>query len=599
MGVGTTTTGLLGGANNTNSAAVITYPLTYGSVVLICSPLSFSSTSPNDFLIGWNCVSNNQFQVLGAHFSSRAVGIGSRTSGSTSYSFSVANAINANPTSYTLIAVKDNFGKHLWYNTTTIDKHYSHSSTTFAAVTNAQKHTIFAIFGGGTNIGMDNFRLATLNPATTDTSPPVLISANVLANGTSLLLTYNESLGNFTTGLTLYVAGSTRTINTIAVSGNTITANIPAVIYQGQIVTLSYTQGDIQDLYGNLKANITSTSVINSSTQTGVPDTTPPTFTSKTVGTDGVTITLVTSEPVSNNTGLTIKVGGSAISVSWVNTNTTTITGTAGTTILSGQTVTLDYNQTTGDIIDTSGNELGALTNSSVTNNSAQSPDTTPPTFTSKVVATSGVLITLTTDETISGHAGLTLKVNGSAISVSWTNASANTITGVPATTILSGQTITLDYSQTTGDILDASNNEMATLTGSSVTNNSTQTVDTTPPTISTKVINSDGVTLVLTMSEDVTGHAGLSITVQGVARSVTWVNTNSTTITGTISTAVYVGESVLLSYDQTSGNILDTANNELATITNSTVTNNSTQNPPSGSSGLPIINSIIGRSCA
>lgn len=118
--------------------------------------------------------------------------------------------------------------------------------------------------------------------------------------------------------------------------------------------------------------------------------------------------------------------------------------------------------------------------------------------------------------------------------------------------------------------------------------------VDTVAPTILSAVLGTDGLTLTLTLDETTTGTAGFTVTVNGVTRAVTWVRTSGTVLTGTLASVAYLGAALTYSYVQAGGNILDTAGNELAAITNASVTNNSTQTAGGGGGGTGTVNYLI-----
>ena len=87
-----------------------------------------------------------------------------------------------------------------------------------------------------------------------DTTAPVLRFATV--EGTTLILTYGEALkaaplpatGDFT----VTVAGSSRSVSSVAISGATVTLTLSSAVTAGQAVTVSYTAGTnpIQDAAG-------------------------------------------------------------------------------------------------------------------------------------------------------------------------------------------------------------------------------------------------------------------------------------------------------------------------------------------------------------
>lgn len=105
--------------------------------------------------------------------------------------------------------------------------------------------------------------------------------------------------------------------------------------------------------------------------------------------------------------------------------------------------------------------------------------DTTPPTVSSASINGAGVRLTVTLSETTSETTpgqGWTLKVNGSSRAAIWSRGSGTTLLAdVIAPTILSTDTVTLDYSSSSGDCHDTAGNALATITGRAVTNGSTQ----------------------------------------------------------------------------------------------------------------------------
>lgn len=112
--------------------------------------------------------------------------------------------------------------------------------------------------------------------------------------------------------------------------------------------------------------------------------------------------------------------------------------------------------------------------------------------------------------------------------------------------------------------------------------------LDSTAPAISTAAINSAGTALVLTYTESgsppmlpATGVTGYSVTSStGVAITVSSGTISTTTVTLNLSRQIYDNETITYSYDRTTGNVTDTAGNEIATATNAAATNGSTVSP-------------------
>lgn len=123
---------------------------------------------------------------------------------------------------------------------------------------------------------------------------------------------------------------------------------------------------------------------------------------------------------------------------------------------------------------------------------------------------------------------------------------------------------------------------------------------DTTPPTLSSRAVNTAGDTLTATLSESgCTPSSGTGgFTLGGTSATVASWAISGTTLTLTLAGTVYLGETVTLSYDRaaTTDDIADAASNFLANFTDASVTNNSTQVPPSPSGGSMFRSAVISR---
>jgi parallel beta-helix repeat protein len=108
---------------------------------------------------------------------------------------------------------------------------------------------------------------------------------------------------------------------------------------------------------------------------------------------------------------------------------------------------------------------------------------------------------------------------------------------------------------------------------------------DTTPPTLSTATISTNGTTLTLVFSESVVNHTGFSVSPSNTITYSSGSGTN--TLVFTLTTTVYSGATDTISYS--AGDVVDTAEtpNALATISSGSITNNSTQSAPSSTAKL------------
>src|SRR5207249_3558485 len=112
-----------------------------------------------------------------------------------------------------------------------------------------------------------------------DTSAPTLSSMATNAAGTSLTLTYNESLdtgstpaaGDFTLEYQSSLGGSwtSKTISGVSVSGSTVVLTLATAPNDSQNIRLSYTAGTnkVRDLAANNAANFSQQAVTNSTTE--------------------------------------------------------------------------------------------------------------------------------------------------------------------------------------------------------------------------------------------------------------------------------------------------------------------------------------------
>jgi DNA-binding MltR family transcriptional regulator len=233
---------------------------------------------------------------------------------------------------------------------------------------------------------------------------------------------------------------------------------------------------------------------------------------------DVLTATVATSEAVLVNgvPQLALKIGSTTVYADYDASSSTSTSLKFNYTILSGQTdangVSIDANSiglNGGTITDLAGNNA-VLTHSSVGDNASYLVDTTPPTVSSVVLSgatnplnnrlNAGDVLTATvaTSEAVlvNGVPQLALKIGSTTVYADY-DASSSTSTSLKFNyTILSGQTdangVSIDANSiglNGGTITDLAGND-AVLTHSSVGDNSSYLVDTTPPTVSSVVLS-------------------------------------------------------------------------------------------------------------
>ncbi|MXY53787.1 MAG: hypothetical protein F4Y86_14855, partial [Gammaproteobacteria bacterium] len=166
---------------------------------------------------------------------------------------------------------------------------------------------------------------------------------------------------------------------------------------------------------------------------------------------------------------------------------------------------------------------------------------------------------------------------------------SGDTVTMTLASAVTSAQTVTLDYAPPAADPLrDESELNAPGFTGLTVTNETGG--DTTPPEVTGATV--DGASLVITFDEDLAAAADLANSAFAVKRTPSGGSeetvslggsptTSGATVTLTLVPGVLAGDTVTVDYDKpttgTDNTLKDAADNEVASFTGQTVTNNTT----------------------
>jgi hypothetical protein len=224
-------------------------------------------------------------------------------------------------------------------------------------------------------------------------------------------------------------------------------------------------------------------------------------------------------------------------------------------------------------------------------------------------IGADGLTHTLVFSENITagagGTGGFVANMSGGAVTLAYLSGGGTpTVLWTGSRTVLATETETGSkgaYTQPGDGIIDnpVSNNELASFTGHTITNNSTQVPpDVTAPTLSSATIDTAGTTLTLVFSEAVTagagGAAGFVLTPTGAGVTLTYVSGNGTTgRVFTISRAILQTseETATLAYTQPGDGMEDAAGNDLATFSGTAVINNSAQ---TGVGGGPVFTPVV-----
>ena len=469
-----------------------------------------------------------------------------------------------------------------------------------------------------------------------DDRAPKFVSATTSVDGLSVILTFDEDLDSQneprTANFWITVQGERRDVSTVDVSGKTVTLGLGTAITDGQAVAVSYTdptagvddRNAIQDEAGNDAASLSNT-VINAST---IADTTAPRFVRAVLSSDGGTIVLTYDEvldavrtPLANDFAVTVDEQTAALSSSTpVSVHGRTVALGLGSAVTADQDVKVSYTDPTDGVDDTyaiqdpAGNDAASLTDQAVTNASAV-PDERAPVFRSAATSTDGLMVVLTFDEDLDSGNGprtsdFAVTVQGERRSASTVTVSGKTVTLGLSKAIAGNETVAVIYTDPTAGvddrnaIQDSVGNDAASLTEPVINNSSV--VDAQAPSLDSAETSTDGGRLILTFdevldSDNIPPADEFEVTVDDAV--VNLASTSSVTVRGRtvvlgLETAVTADQDIKVTYtDPTAGDdvnaIQDPAGNDVATITDRTVTNRVGQEPSrpstpggSGSSG-------------
>lgn len=220
---------------------------------------------------------------------------------------------------------------------------------------------------------------------------------------------------------------------------------------------------------------------------------------------------------------------------------------------------------------------------------SAGAPDVTAPEVDSATVNSAGTTVTLALDEvvTVSVGTGFSISLSGGAATLTYASGSgSSSLVFNSSRTIYSGETGTVSYVTVANGIQDAAGNDLDSFSGLTITNNSSQVLDTTAPTVSSRTIATNGNSITIGFSEAVQfgagGNTGLTLTPTNGGATITLTyssGTGTSSLVYATSRTASNTETFTLGYTQPGAGVRDSAGNLLASFSGQAVTNNSTVN--------------------
>lgn len=305
--------------------------------------------------------------------------------------------------------------------------------------------------------------------ATADNAVPQLEAAS--ANGTSLVLDYNEALDNSSipnsSDFDLTVNSVSRSITNVSISGDILTLTLDPEVEEGDNVVLSYTQGTnrVKDLAGNEAVTFASQSVTNNTQDFTA---TPP---------QNVTATAIAGGDI-EVTFLDVASGGEIASYSIKRSTSENGTYSQVGTVTDNESTSYTYTDTSPvdgtkyyyvvTSIDQNSSESNPSPKSSATS------DATNPSVESILAGGTSVLLDydeLLNTSSIPSTSDFTVKVNGSSVSINSVSI-ANVRVNIELTnSVQSGDNVTLSYTSGANKIQDVAGNNAPNFTDQSTVN--------------------------------------------------------------------------------------------------------------------------------
>jgi uncharacterized repeat protein (TIGR02059 family) len=424
------------------------------------------------------------------------------------------------------------------------------------------------------------------------TAAPRFISATV--KGATLEMTYSEALdGNSVPDpddFTVMVAGAARGVDSVAVSGPTVTLTLSSAVMFDEAVTVSYRPG-IFKLREKSAAKAEATALSATAVTNNTPSLTPPMLTSAIVDGDTLTLTYgeaLDEESVPASTDFTVMVGSDpSRAITGVAVKESAVTLTLATRVRGDEVVTVSYSPGTNKIQDMEGNPDPGWVGKEAENTTDDPMLTT--------AAVDGSMLTLTYDEALDegstpAPGDFTVQVAsdpGRGIDSVAVSGSAVTLT--LASAVLKSEMVMVSYTPGTNKIQDAAGNPAAALNKMAVHNS------TAPPALmTTDAATVKGDKIVLSYDQDLDAGSqpaatDFTVMVAGEARMVSSAVVSGSMVTLTLASAVMPGDAVMVSYTPGTNPIQDMAGDPAPAIADMAVMNKTIVETPPKFSGATV----------
>jgi uncharacterized repeat protein (TIGR02059 family) len=421
---------------------------------------------------------------------------------------------------------------------------------------------------------------------------PVYVSS-AIENATPSLLSmnYNLALANIVPAssvFTVLVNNVTRTISTVTISSTKVQLTLSTPVVFGDVITVAYTKpssNPIQTAAGGQAVSISPQTVTNN-VISAVPVYVSSAIENATPSLLSMNYNLALANIVPASSVFTVLVNNVARNINTVSISGTKIQLTLSSPVVNGDLITVAYTKPASNPIQTaSGGQASSITAQSVTNN----VNPPIPVYVSSAIENStpsilSLTYNLTLANIIPAASAFQVMVNNVARTINTVAISGTKVQITLATPVVNGDVITIAYTKPASNpVQTAAGGQAGTMTAQAVTNNVNPAI---PVYVSSSIDNATPAVLSMTYSlalaNIVPAASAFSVSVNGVARTISTITISGTKVQLTLSSPVIYSDVVTVTYTKPASNPVQTpAGGQAASSISQPVTNNVTSAIP------------------
>jgi uncharacterized repeat protein (TIGR02059 family) len=416
---------------------------------------------------------------------------------------------------------------------------------------------------------------------------PIYISSVVQNSTPSIIeITYNLTLANVVPAVSAFsvtVNSSSRTVNSVTVSGAKVLLTLSSPVAYGNSVTVAYTKpssNPLQTSAGGEAASFSAKSVTNNVSppspvyvSSAIQNATPARL--------DISYSLSLASIVPAASAFSVSVNSNVRSINSVAVSGTVVSLTLSSAVIYGDVVTVAYTRPSSNPLQsTAGGQVLTFSAQTVINNVLLPV----PAYVSSVIQNStpsklDITYSIALGNNVPATSVFSVTVNSAARAVSAVAVSGTTVSLALASPVVYGDAVNVAYTKPSSNPLQtAAGGQAVSFSAQKVTNNVASL--TIPAYVSSSVENATpskiNIVYNLSLANTVPATSAFAVTVNSVARTVSSVAVSGTTVVLTLSSPIAHGDAVKVAYTKPSSNPLQTsAGGQAASFSAQTVTNN------------------------